>query len=134
MKLILLCCLSIFAGSAAEPPGAAESLELRAEIYRQGMELQDLKLRLLRQELDSALVQQQGLSLEDQALMNELTDPDAAAGEIGARHEEISNSDLPRVQSQREEIRKRIDSLSAQLEQVELRRQSLAKLLKDTNP
>jgi chromosome segregation ATPase len=136
---MLLCAVILAATSApaqdrpeaADKPNEAaaglfrELLELRLEVYRQGIEFQEWKVRHLEDYLERARTELRRLEEEERMTMSELTEPGSETGEVGARRKDLSEHDLPRLRAQLRTMEHRIEEGAALLVKEQDRRSQL---------
>ena len=107
-----------------------EMLELRLEVYWQGVELADWKIRQLDIQLEKLQAQYRTLDEEERAIMQELTGPDSPEGEVGARRSEISADELPRLHDQMRTIQQQFADTTTLAARQRERRSRLIELAK----
>jgi hypothetical protein len=113
-----------------------EVLGLRLEVYRQGVELADWKIRQLDTRFEESQAQFRSIDEEERAIMQDLIGLDSPDGEIGARRSEMSADELPRLREQKRIIQQRVadtETLGARERErrsrlVELAKQAEARL------
>ena len=126
---VLVCFFVAVAGAVKSAPTVTtpvELLELRLELYRQGIELADLKLSLLERELNAASEEERRGQEEERTLLDELTSPDSETGEVGSRKPDISSTELPRAKELQETAGRRVEELRGKLAKEQARRSFLA--------
>lgn len=136
MRVIALLCLVVTAaaGECTSPaavvnqPFFRELLEVRLELYRQGLELQDWKLRQLDNEMEQARAEQGRLEREEQALRDEVASPEGEEGEVGSRRAETTGVELPRLRQSRQANAQRITELTSQSSRERARQKTLIQL------
>ena len=107
-----------------------EVMELRLEVYRQGAELADWKIRQLDYSLAQAQFQLRALDDEERTIMQDRTGPDTPDGEVGARRAEMSADELPRLREQQRTVQQHVKDMTALAMKERVRRTRLDELTK----
>jgi hypothetical protein len=134
-RLVLFSVLPLLAAGGDRSPAPPEAeaflrelLELRLEVYTQGIELADWKIRHFEDRLEHNRAERRTVDEEERAIVQDLTSPDNESGEVGSRKAELSSGELPRLYERKRALEQQLAESSSQLVRERERRSRLVRL------